>query len=115
MTERLVKEALKKYLKSIGAYYFMPVQMGYGASTIDFFVCHKGKFYGIETKDGAKRATPCQLEVFRQINEAGGITWVENSTSLETTKAVFSPQPRTADVNWRARWRETTRDFGDDT
>ena len=89
VTEKLVKEALKKYLKSIGAYYFMPVQMGYGASTIDFFVCHKGKFYGIETKDGAKRATPRQTEVLRQIAVAGGGTWVENSSALETTRELL--------------------------
>jgi len=89
VTEKLVKEALKKYLKSIGAYYFMPVQMGYGASTIDFFVCHKSKFYGIETKYGAKRATPRQTEVLRQIAVAGGGTWVENSSALETTRELL--------------------------
>ena len=46
MLERHVKEALKKYLKEIGAYYFMPVQTGYGAATVDFLVCHGASSMG---------------------------------------------------------------------
>lgn len=87
MIEKDVKDALKKYLKSIGAYYFMPVQMGMGASTIDFLVCHKGQFYGIETKrPGTASPTARQLCVMDDIARAGGGVWVENSTGLEATR-----------------------------
>jgi len=89
-SEKLVKEALKKYLKSIGAYYYMPVSLGYGSTSIDFFVCHKGRFYGIETKRGAVvDPTPRQEFVLRQIASAGGGVWVENSIGLEATKGVL--------------------------
>jgi hypothetical protein len=87
VSEKLVKDALKKYLKSIGAYYYMPVTGGWGASTLDFFVCHKGRFYGIETKrEVGGIITPRQKEVLRQIAEAGGGVIVENSTGLEATR-----------------------------
>ena len=86
VTEKLVKEALKKYLKSIGAYYYMPVPMGYGASTIDFLVCHKGKFYGIETKKKGLRPTVSQMSVMKYIEIAGGLCWCEDSVDLETTR-----------------------------
>ena len=92
MSEKLVKEALKKYLKSIGAYYYMPVNMGYGAASIDFFVCHKGKFYGIETKKpGIKDPTIRQTIVLTEIALAGGGVWLENSTQLEATRSVLQP------------------------
>ena len=87
MSEKLVKEALKKYLKAIGAYYYMPVSMGYGAASIDFFVCYKGKFYGIETKkDGIKEPTKRQGFVLRDIVESGGMVILETSTNLESTR-----------------------------
>lgn len=92
MSEKLVKEAMKKYLKSIGAYYFMPVQMGMGAASIDFFVCHKGRFYGIETKKETVRdPTKRQEYVLTEIARAGGGVWVENSVELERTRGVLQP------------------------
>ena len=85
--EGRVKAALKKYLKELGAYYFMPVQMGYGSSTIDFLICYRGKFYGIETKrPGVVEATKRQACVMHDIAVAGGGCWVENSERLERTR-----------------------------
>lgn len=85
--EGKVKKALKAYLKEIGAYYYMPVPGGYGAPSIDFFICHKGKFYGVETKRvGVGRPTDRQACVMREIAEAGGGAWLENSVELEETK-----------------------------
>ena len=90
MTEKRVKEALKKYLKSIGAYYYMPVPMGYGAATVDFLVCYKGKFYGIETKrEGVHSTTVRQACVLREIAEAGGGVVLENSAELENVKRII--------------------------
>lgn len=85
--EGLIKRALKKYLTEIGAYYYMPVPVGYGAPTIDFLVCHKGKFYGIETKrEGVGKPTPRQAHVLNEIVAHGGGAWVENSLGLEETR-----------------------------
>jgi hypothetical protein len=90
--ESRVKTALKKYLKEIGAFAYMPVQTGYGAAGLDFFVCYKGRFYGIETKrPGVDEPTPRQKCCMREIAEAGGGTWVENSETLETTKRRLDP------------------------
>jgi len=90
MSEADVKKELKKYLKNIGAYWFMPVQMGYGASSIDFLVCYRGRFYGIETKRPGKLPTARQGAIMNAIQTAGGKAWVENSENLERTRAVLS-------------------------
>jgi len=90
MNESNVKAAVKRYLKEIGAYYFMPVQSGFGAATLDFLVCHKGKFYGIETKrEGVRKVTPRQECIMRDIAEAGGGVCLENSLGCETVKALI--------------------------
>jgi hypothetical protein len=70
--EGKVKAEIKAYLDSIGAYYFMPVQMGYGAKTLDFLVCYKGRFIGIEAKREDAEATKYQIQTMRHIAEAGG-------------------------------------------
>lgn len=90
MSEAAVKKAVKKYLESIGAYYFMPVQMGYGSTTVDFLVCHRGKFYGIETKrEGKDKASASQDAVMKRIIAAGGETCVENSTDCGAIKRMM--------------------------
>lgn len=90
MKEEAVKRAVKAYLKSIGAWWYMPVTMGYGATTIDFLVCHKGRFYGVETKrEGVKTVTPRQSCCMREIAEAGGGVCLENSTGCETVRALI--------------------------
>lgn len=101
MKEADVKEAVKRHLKSIGAYWFMPVQMGYGAATIDFFVCWQGRFYGIETKappktlkrNGERRrgvgATPRQETVLLAIEAAGGQVCVEDDPELPLVKEML--------------------------
>jgi hypothetical protein len=86
--EGRVKDRLKAYLKQIGAFYYMPVQTGYGAASIDFLVCHKGKFYGIETKrPGVDEPSPRQKCVMREIAKAGGGVWLENDEALNETRA----------------------------
>ena len=58
--EGKVKEKVKKLLKAHGAYYHMPVQNGMGAPSLDFIGCHRGLYYGIETKAGNKQPTPAR-------------------------------------------------------
>jgi hypothetical protein len=70
--EGLTKVKLKKYLRDRGAYFFMPVQTGYGAPTLDFLVCLRGSFIGYETKARGKDLTPRQKMAARAIAAAGG-------------------------------------------
>ena len=77
--EGKVKEACKKYLKSIGAWYFMPVSNGMGQVGIpDIIVCYNGLFIAIETKAPGKRAnvTENQKRVMQAISTADGFAWV---------------------------------------
>jgi len=74
--EAKVKDDVKKYLDSIETYYFMPVQTGYGATTLDFLVCYKGVFIGIETKAPGRKATARQRRVIENIKKAGGHAFV---------------------------------------
>jgi hypothetical protein len=71
--EGKVKDAVKKHLDSIGAYYFMPVQTGYGETTVDFLVCHRGMFIAIETKaPGKLTPTARQARSMAKVRKAGG-------------------------------------------
>lgn len=91
MKETAIKAAVRKYLSEIGAYWFMPVQMGIGASSLDFLVCYHGRFYGIETKrPGVNSCTRRQKSVMQQIEQSGGVTCLENSVTLETVKKMLA-------------------------
>jgi hypothetical protein len=74
--EGKLKAAVKAYLDEHGAYYFMPVQMGFGASTVDFLCCVQGRFVAIETKIWPRRATQRQLDCIKKVQNAGGIGFV---------------------------------------
>ena len=74
--EGKVKDKVKKLLKKHDCYYFMPVQAGYGAATLDFLVCCKGCFIGIETKAPGKKATERQLLTMEGMENAGGLALV---------------------------------------
>ena len=77
--EGKVKDGVKRYLKSVGAHYDMPVQTGYGKRMLDFIVCYKGLYLSIETKAPGKKATPIQQYIICEILEAGGLAIVANS------------------------------------
>jgi hypothetical protein len=82
--ERILKDEVREYLKSIGAYFFMPVQTGYGATTLDFLVCVGGEFIGLETKAPGKKPSPRQEMVMRQMEAAGGKTfWSDDFDSIK--------------------------------
>jgi len=80
--EGKVKAAVKKWLKSQGAYFFMPVQSGYGVATLDFLVCLNGNFYAIETKAPGKKPTPRQWLIMEEINAAGGRAFWADSVEM---------------------------------
>ena len=70
--EYKAKAKLKDYLRKQGAYWFMPVQTGYGATSLDFLCCSLGEFVAYECKARGGKLTPRQQLVVRQINAAGG-------------------------------------------
>jgi hypothetical protein len=77
--EGKVKAMVKKGLASLkpDPYIFMPVQSGFGSTTLDFLGCVAGKFIAIETKaDGTKKLTPRQVATMDQIHLAGGKVFV---------------------------------------
>jgi hypothetical protein len=74
--ESKVKDDVKAYLEKIGAYWYMPVPVGFGRPTLDFLVCWRGHFIGIETKAPGKNPTVRQKLTIKQIQAAGGRTAV---------------------------------------
>ena len=83
--EGKVKKKVKEYLKSIGAWYYMPVSNGMGRSGCpDIIVCHKGTFYAFECKAPNKlnNTTPNQDREIAAINTAGGFAYVVDSVEM---------------------------------
>lgn len=74
--EKKIKEKVKKLLKEKGVYYHMPVQMGYGAPSLDFICCYYGIYFAIETKAPGKKLTPRQEDTKKRINAAGGRVFI---------------------------------------
>ena len=70
--ESKIKSAIKKVLDEMGCYYFMPVQMGLGKRTLDFLVCYRGSFFGIEAKAPGSKPTLLQKRCMHEITLAGG-------------------------------------------
>jgi Holliday junction resolvase len=77
--EGRVKEGIKRQLKALGAWYFMPVSNGMGQVGIpDIICCYKGVFVAIEAKAPGKKAnlTENQKRVMDAIRTADGWAWV---------------------------------------
>ena len=82
--EGKVKEAVKKHLKSLGIWYYMPVQNGMGVVGIpDIIACWRGRFLAIETKAPGKRnnTTPNQDRVLAEILAHDGMAIVVDDVS----------------------------------
>lgn len=80
--EGAVKDAVKRRLKELGVWYYMPVQNGMGVVGIpDFICCWQGLFLAIETKAPGKggNLTPNQQQRLKEIGIAGGMTMVVTS------------------------------------
>lgn len=70
---------VKKALASLNRkyYVFMPVQSGFGGTSLDFLACVAGKFVAIETKaDVSKKLAPRQVATADFIKLAGGRVFV---------------------------------------
>jgi len=82
--ERRVKNQVRKLLDKLGAYYSMPVTIGYGNSGApDFLACIKGRFVGIECKANGNKPTPLQEKNLRDIELSGGISLVVDETNVD--------------------------------
>lgn len=58
-------------------YKFMPVQTGYGSTSLDFIICINGWFIAIETKkDRNAKLTPRQQSTKADMEAAGGLVFV---------------------------------------
>jgi Holliday junction resolvase len=67
------KAEIKKYLDSIGAWYFLPYMAGFGKAGVpDICACIKGEFWGIEVKREGKEPTRLQRTRMEEIEQAGG-------------------------------------------
>lgn len=84
--EGKVKDKAKALLKAYGAYWHCPVQNGMGAPGLDFWVCLRGRFCGIETKDLGKDPTPRQRLTINHVRAAGGMIFVIDGGPRRSTK-----------------------------
>ncbi len=84
--EKKVKNKVVKILKELGAYYFYPVQTGYGRAGIpDIVGCYRSHFFGIECKAGKNKATSLQLVELEKIRDAEGIAIIINEENVNET------------------------------
>jgi hypothetical protein len=84
--EGRVKALVKRRMKAEfpTSYYFMPVQNGMGAPSVDFLYCINGVFVAIETKAPGGGATPRQETTMAEISRAQGLVFlVDGPISLE--------------------------------
>lgn len=86
--ESLIKSKIRHYLvDEKKAYFFAPVQMGMGVSTLDILACVNGRFVGIEVKTPGKQPTVRQAYNIEAILRAGGVAfWTD---SLEYTRTML--------------------------
>lgn len=78
--ETKVQTQIQAYIRSIGGYCFkVHGEIYMRAGIPDIICCIKGKFVGIEVKDGTNTPSELQLAHIRQIRKAGGIGFVSYS------------------------------------
>lgn len=80
MREKTVENAIKKYLKSKGAYVVKYHGNQFSQVGVpDLLVCYQGRFLGIEIKNETGKTSPLQDVNIEQIKKAGGISFVARS------------------------------------
>lgn len=85
--EGRIKEAIKRWLKARGIWFFMPAANGFGKVGVpDFICCWNGQFFAIEAKAPGKRngTTVNQDKRIAEILDAGGwVIVVDDVTQLD--------------------------------
>lgn len=74
--EGKVKAKIVRLLKKYDAYYFMPVQTGYGSPTLDFLGFIRGRGFAIEAKAPGKKPTKRQCAIIDTIRRTGTVVFV---------------------------------------
>lgn len=79
--EGQLKKDYRAWLRAQGAFFFSPVQMGYGKQGVDDFVCLRGQFYAIEAKRNDEKAEPTkrQWDCLKEVAGAYGCSAVVRS------------------------------------
>ena len=81
--EGKVKDEVRRVLKALNIYYFMPATGGYGRSGVpDIVGCVNGRFVAIECKAGLNQPTALQEREMKNIKDAGGVAVVINEGSV---------------------------------
>ena len=71
--ESYEKDEIKKYLNTLGCFFFSPYMAGFGKSGVpDICACIDGRFWGIEVKREGKGPTVLQQRRMEEIEAAGG-------------------------------------------
>lgn len=89
--EGRVKAQIKRYLTSLGAYYFMPIGGPYSVHGVpDFMGVLRGRGFGVEAKAPGKKGntTPSQKLHLAQIALAGGVATVADC--VDDVKKAFA-------------------------
>jgi hypothetical protein len=89
--EKVIKAAVHKRLREIGAYQHWPVQLGMGDRCLDCHGCYQGAYFAVETKRPGAKPTKIQWVTIENIQAAGGLVFVIDS--LEAASALFSDHP----------------------
>ena len=74
--EGKVKNKIKALLQTHRCYYFMPVQNGYGASSLDFICCAGGQYFAIEAKAKGGKLSERQKLTIEEMKHAGATVFV---------------------------------------
>lgn len=86
--EGKVKAAIRKLLKTNGAYFTMPVMTGFATNgTPDFSVGHAGRYLAIEAKAGDNAPTELQWVRLMEVERAGCSTMVIHESNLHLLEA----------------------------
>lgn len=94
--ERKVKKKVTEFLRSVGAYYTMPVASGFGnAGVPDILCCYQGKFIGIECKANGGKPTRLQLSNLQAIRDAGGLAFIVDEHNINQLGELMCIRPGT--------------------
>lgn len=89
--EKKVKDKVKKFLDSLGAYHFSPMTGGFGRSGVpDIIVCLKSRFIAIECKANGGKTTMLQEKNINAIRLNKGIAMVVDENNIEYMKEVIN-------------------------
>lgn len=92
--EGKVKAKVSKLLRDTpGVYYYMPVQAGYGAATLDYIGCYHGKFFAVETKAPGKKPTDRQKQTISTMERADAKVFVIDGDLTELSNWLEEHKP----------------------